>query len=277
MLHKCYKVVLSQVKLSERDWHLKKFIFGAFIILFILIPLIVFNTNSAWAQEEDYVVTVGEGRVFTSCNLHNTETIPALYHPTQGNPSIMVATSDDQLASTHILANAYQEGSSQGWVGVVFAVEENEYGGQAMLADVSITFDYSLNVDFQVPPPSESGGGSAGAAVGGTIAGNFEAVDQISFVHNSDSASRSGTETLTQRLLLQAGNNYVVFLNVNSYGDVYIGGYADSQCSATVTEVRVKFFNLNVIPEVPLGTAVGLSSMMVALSLLLGLRKLGKK
>ena len=255
-------------KIGEGE-DLKRFIFAIVVTLFMLSMLLTLNINAVQAQD-DYVVKIGEDKIFTSCNFHNTETAAAPYHPSQGSPSIMEATSNDQLTTAHILANAYQEGYSKGLVGVAFAVEANTDGQEAMLADVSITFDYSLNVDFQVPPPSENGGGSANAEVYGSIAGNQEMVDQINFVHYSDSADVSSTKTLTRRILLQAGNIYSVFANIYSSGDVYIGGYANSQSSAMVTEVRVTFVDLNVVPETPLGTAIGLSVMLLALSLFLG-------
>ena len=138
------------------------------------------------------------------------------------------------------MAESYQEGKAEGWVGVNFSVEAAN-SGEVAQAEISITMSYDLKVDFNVPPPEEYGGGSAYAGVFGIIAGNRTTVDEIRFCHYSNSGERSGTITLKDRLMLSAGESYEVLAYVRSRGGVHISGHADSESWVSVEEVSIDF------------------------------------
>ena len=62
-------------KIGEGE-DLKRFIFAIVVTLFMLSMLLTLNINAVQAQD-DYVVKIGEDKIFTSCNFHNTETAAA--------------------------------------------------------------------------------------------------------------------------------------------------------------------------------------------------------
>lgn len=208
--------------------------------MFLMLLVAVFCVPSIFAQE-NFIVTIGQNKVFTTTNIHDTETGAGSNHQWRDMPSIIDANSAGQEASTHILAEIYQEGFAKSWVGVNFTVVANKDGKETQEANISIKFDYRLSADFQVPPPSEGGGGSVDAIISGLIAEKHYTVYRINFVHYSNKGQKSGNETLMHRLNLEAGQDYEVLTHIYSHGGVWISGYADSQAYVCVQEIRIEF------------------------------------
>ncbi len=189
----------------------------------------------------DFNVMLGQDKTFTDYNYYFTETKAAPYHPEKGAPTILDATAAGQTAIAHVFAQTNQEGYAVAGVGVNFLAQEGLGGLQELEADITITLNYELGVDFQVPDPSVGGGGSADSIVYGIKIDDRVLLDRINFIHYSNFDARNGDRTLSFKGTFHAGETYTVFSDVYAFADIYGGGYADSLARTTIEEIKITF------------------------------------
>ncbi len=213
----------------------------------LVVILAVFFSSSSSSAQEDYSVTLGQDKIFTTSNFTDTFTGPTPNHFDKGDPTIMEAISNGQIASTHIFAQGYQDGFAKSWNGVDFVVKASEDGITNQEAEISITLDYSLSVAFQVAPVTEEGGGgSADAIVYAILPGYQTTIDRVNFWDYPNSGATSGTRTIKTNAQLVAGQSYRVLAHTYSNIGTFGVGFADSQAYANVKEVKVSFIKVKI-------------------------------
>jgi hypothetical protein len=206
------------------------------LVLWLTIIVRILLWATPVLAEEALRVIIGQDSVFETCNWHDKKTEVAPYHPGKLPPTTLYSDSSGQIAVSQVIAGSNQEGIAGAWVGFNFSVAANEDGEQAREAEISITVQFDAAADFNVDT-----GGSTQARILTEIAGNLDDVVMINFVQNSDKDARSGSKTITRKVLLEAGKGYVVYAHSFAMADIYETGTANTQCSVSIQDVKVKF------------------------------------
>jgi hypothetical protein len=185
------------------------------------------------ATPRKFSVILGENTVFHSFNVDRTAG---------------TGSSDGENAISYVDVGPEQKSVSQAWAGVEFYVNKSPTGNVMAEAVISITFSYKLDVDFDVLPKSEYGGGSADARIYGWIANQKKELDNIVFIHDKDTAVKTGAMTFTHNLIdaptwthLYASKFYEVTTELYTHAQVYTGNSALAKAEVTVTEIKIEF------------------------------------
>jgi hypothetical protein len=104
-----------------------------------------------------------------------------------------------------------------------------------------MTLNYTLDVDFNVLPPSQHGGGSVDAIIYSQMIGPPQTIKRINFWDNSNSSQISERVTLTRTVSFNAGDTNEIVAHGYAYGDVYIGNYANTSVEVTIEEIKITF------------------------------------
>jgi hypothetical protein len=213
------------------------------IVRFGVLFLAWFLVSSSFGSAADQVVTIGQNKTFSiyGVNIPTETGIDTPGTGEQGTPTILDANSDGRKATAHVLAQTYQDGFARATAGVDFTVAPDGHGTRAMDATITMVLSYKVKVDFQVPPPSAGGGGSADAYVYSILPGDQRTIDGAGFVHDSDTYQNDGTTIVTTEAVLQAGQRYSVLAQVYAHAGAYIGGYGDSLAEVSITQVSIRF------------------------------------
>jgi PKD repeat protein len=117
--------------------------------LFMSIFLIAGILISSWVYAEDFIVTLGENKVFSDYNFDDIDV------SSSSRPEIE-ASSDGQHAIAGVFIDEWFEVSGHGergivnsQAGVIFQVQEGPNGETEAKATISMTFSYTAEVDFK--------------------------------------------------------------------------------------------------------------------------------
>ncbi|MDY6950627.1 MAG: PKD domain-containing protein [Thermodesulfobacteriota bacterium] len=209
--------------------------------------------SSTVCAEEDFIVTIGENKVFTAYNYDYTR-IWNQYG------SIIETSTDGQTASAHVFCDdgeptTCQEGRAFIGAGVTFQTREGP--GQKTYADatISITFSYATEVDFK----PELGSANVWIdlrpsyveEVEWILCGQSVLIGAIQFHEESGHDSKNDTVTLISNYPLFAGRTYGI--TANPYIGLHAcGDGAEARAEVTIHEIKVLFTPENEEPHRPI-------------------------
>lgn len=117
------------------------------LLLFLIITSSFFTAVSA---QEDFIVTIGEDKIFNIYNIYETSPLEQ-YHTDQGYPDVYEIRSEGQEAYVHIKSGAHQDGHAYAKMGLNINFQD-PYEVGPMPVTISISYRYSVELGFNVPP-----------------------------------------------------------------------------------------------------------------------------
>lgn len=221
-----------------------------YILTVIVIALcLVCARNGLTAGPFD--ITIGQDTVFTEGNIKLSS----------GD-----AFSDGTFAFARVEAGPYTSGRSDASIGFSLNVIQNAEALTSMFAEVTVSYRYSIDVDFlDIIPMGEGGGGSADIQlVANAIDPLFRTVN---FVHHPNSYVESDTVSTTATFILNAGGLGLSYsFDLDAHADVYKGNFARAYVEVEIIEVKIDFIEdimavITTTPETPyLGQLISFDS-----------------
>lgn len=209
------------------------------ILPFLIFAFSLIIIENVWAAGP-FDITIGQDVVFTEGNIKLSS----------GD-----ASSDGTFAYARVEAGPYTSGKSDAYIGFSLDVLENDEALTSMVAEVTVSYRYSIDVDFlDIVPMQEGGGGSADIqlAVG--------AIDALyrnpNFVSVPNSYVESDTVSNTTRCVLNAGDTLSYSFDLDAHAEVFKGNYARAYVEVEIIEVKIDFISdlvavITTIPETP--------------------------
>ena len=185
-------------------------------------------------------ITIGQDTVFTEGNLKLSS----------GD-----ASSDGTFAFARVEAGPNTNEKSDAYIGFSLGVVENAEALTSMAAKITVTYRYSLTVDFMdIIPWTEGGGGSADVQL--VVAAIDPLSFDVNFVTVPDYYEESDTVTATTTQILNAGDVLSYSFDLDAHAQVYEGNFARAYVEVEIIEVNIDFIEdilavITMTPEIP--------------------------